>query len=497
MTVAQRRKAGFGGRTIAIAGPAKAVNTPSGPDLALIQTFATGGRTVEAGDVAIFEMDVCNDQLDRDGEKFAREVLEDFVATLPGKGWLIGHQWGPPGEGLVFRSALEDRDGVMWVTAGVYLPTLANEVFINKVQLGVARFVSIGFSCPDIVEINGPQGSYWEWRRGPGGEQAEAYEVSSVFLGSQYDARVRKSVVRGLGAGGEHPEFRASLIRAVEATGEGDWTFERFLEHVKQGARRLGVPVGGKQPEDSALLEQGAELMLDTFEALVALVAKARAANDGVAVDGLVGMADGLLGYLEDDAADEGKTARLTKGRTEITAAKATRQAANKGDEAMGLTAEDRTELQKMIEAAMKGATEPLAASLKTVTDGQVLQTTELAAIKTGQTELTAKVTGIEGKVTAIEGKVTSFEGSMTDLVGGTGTDGKDVKGALELVVDRVEGIEVALGASKAAGDEGAEPPAEGGGGAGGNGNANRTPGRKGNREIFGNMLRPAELARR
>ena len=102
-------------------------------------------------------------------------MLQDFAETLPGKSVLVAHQWGPPGVGRVYR-AVAHQDGVMWLTAGWYVPTAGNEAMIRDIELGIASFVSIGFFAPQRVDVYGADGEflYSEFRRGLDGEKAEA-----------------------------------------------------------------------------------------------------------------------------------------------------------------------------------------------------------------------------------------------------------------------------------------------------------------------------------
>lgn len=216
-----RTFSGYGGRTIDLKDRAAAVKQVSEADLALIQSYAL--REVGADEVRVYEANVANNQVDRDNERFSEEILQDFAETLPGKSVLIGHQWGPPGVGRVFKALLVQQDDRQWLRASFFIPKLGNEKLINDIDLGVATWVSIGFYAPDRVEIIGKDGQpvYREYRRGPNGERGEAIELSFVFLGAQYDAAVIKGVMRELGPKLARPEGARALATALGVKDDG------------------------------------------------------------------------------------------------------------------------------------------------------------------------------------------------------------------------------------------------------------------------------------
>jgi len=223
----------FSGIGLKVTGLQKVVayGAPSDADLELINKFAL--KPLTAKDVSVYTLQVCNDQIDRDDERFSLEVLGDFSATLPGKGLLEGHQWGPVGVGLFYKSWVENIGGVNWVIGQCYLPKASEESaeMIVKLDAGIAKWVSIGFYAPCRMPIygnttdevddkasqsGGPvypsvigQPSFdmdsigreyecIEYQRGPDGEKGESLECSLVFLGSQYDAAVVKSMTSRL-----------------------------------------------------------------------------------------------------------------------------------------------------------------------------------------------------------------------------------------------------------------------------------------------------------
>jgi hypothetical protein len=204
----------------AIEGAIKAIGEPTPDDLALINEYALA--KLGAGDVAVYTMQVANDQVDRDGERFSLEVLQDFASTLPGKGLLEGHDWGPVGIGRFFKAWIEPAPGgVNWLMGRAYLLREDTEAaqMIVKLNGGIAAFVSIGFFAPERAEVVDAAGrTYREYRRGLQGQPAEALEASLVFLGAQYDATVVKKMTAALAEkyGKAETGMITAFVRAVD-----------------------------------------------------------------------------------------------------------------------------------------------------------------------------------------------------------------------------------------------------------------------------------------
>lgn len=145
--------------------------------------------------------------IDRDRERFAEDLLNDFSETLPGKGFFVeGHpsSWsgkGQPGEGRFYAAATEamtpeefknitheeialpegiGKAKVLWGDA--YLLKLdSNADILAKIDAGIYSFISIGFKAP-LVDVTDKNGNviYGEYR-----SMGQAMEGSLVWLGAQ------------------------------------------------------------------------------------------------------------------------------------------------------------------------------------------------------------------------------------------------------------------------------------------------------------------------
>lgn len=194
-------------------------------------------------DVKVFRTYLANNFRDRDGERFPKAVLNSFNKSIVGKSKLIGHNWGPPGDGRFYYSKLEamtvddalefvgaqpdkkfrehlefieERDGgIFWLVPRYYMINITPEQqqAILNIEAGIWKDMSIGFRAPAKYAIfaDGKEAIansedqfgiqqddrknqivFLEYRNTKDVE-SEALEGSHVFLGSQYGAQTTKS----------------------------------------------------------------------------------------------------------------------------------------------------------------------------------------------------------------------------------------------------------------------------------------------------------------
>lgn len=114
--------------------------------LADINRFAL--RPLALNEVAVFTLDLCNNQVDRHHSRFPDEELETINRLIVGRPLMERHDLrGALPRGTFFRSQLH-RDGTrLSVRPEVYvLRTGDNEDFIRNIEGGVYRETSIGFA---------------------------------------------------------------------------------------------------------------------------------------------------------------------------------------------------------------------------------------------------------------------------------------------------------------------------------------------------------------
>jgi hypothetical protein len=153
--------------------------------------------------------------IDRDVERFTEDLLKNYAATLPGKGFFVeghpGYSSGSsgPGNGRFFAASTEemapakfleltgeeinlpdgvDKAVVLWGDS--YLLKLSsNADTLANIDGGIYSFTSIGFSAP-YFEVQDETGNF---KFGEYRSNGEALEGSLVWLGAQPGAGAQKS----------------------------------------------------------------------------------------------------------------------------------------------------------------------------------------------------------------------------------------------------------------------------------------------------------------
>jgi hypothetical protein len=160
-------------------------------DMALINKFAL--KTLKKEEVSVYTIKVANNKIDRDMERFSDEVIDSFAKTIVGKSWLYMHnkrEYMPFGK--IFEAWTVVEGGVKWLVVKGYVLNSDNEL-VDKIDSGIWKFVSIGFTAPGFMAIQDGAGkiTHFEYRNVTG-KEAEGLEVSLVWLGAQFEAEITK-----------------------------------------------------------------------------------------------------------------------------------------------------------------------------------------------------------------------------------------------------------------------------------------------------------------
>lgn len=165
-------------------------HTTSDEDLAAINQFTL--TPVSAADVAVFRMDLCNDQMDRHISRFPTEELRRISDELiVGKPLMELHDMnGSQPVGRFFRSQLANENGTVSVRPDVFLLRGHGEDdLIAKIDAGICAGTSISFAF-DRPECSACGCDIRDCAHIPGddvdGEQCHVVlkEVTDVFEGS-------------------------------------------------------------------------------------------------------------------------------------------------------------------------------------------------------------------------------------------------------------------------------------------------------------------------
>ena len=185
--------------------------TPDGQDLAEINRLAKTPLAPEQ--VYTFNLRLCDNEVDRDLERFDPDALEELGRLFLGKSGVFDHQWSAQGQtARIYRTEVireaakitEAGDEYCWLKGWAYLlRTEGNAELIAEIEGGIKKEVSVGCSVAESVcsvcgapagtchhvkgEIYDGKLCFTELR-----EPTDAYEWSFVAVPAQRDAGVLK-----------------------------------------------------------------------------------------------------------------------------------------------------------------------------------------------------------------------------------------------------------------------------------------------------------------
>ena len=175
-------------------------------ELALINAQTL--RPLAAEEVYTFRLAACDDQVDRDFERFTGETLEGLATLFVGKSVLMDHTWRAESQtARVYAAGVEDSGGVKRLILRCYMPrTEQTAGTITAIDAGILRECSVGCMVERAVcSICGANQAETCCRHIPGREYdgktcvmaldgaRDAYEVSFVAVPAQPGAGIVKS----------------------------------------------------------------------------------------------------------------------------------------------------------------------------------------------------------------------------------------------------------------------------------------------------------------
>ena len=195
---------------------------PAEAELAAINRFAKS--PLRAEEVYTFSLRLCDNEVDRDWERFDTAALNTLGDLFVGKSGIFDHQWTAEGQtARIYRTEMVREgaqvtavgDGYCWLKAWAYLlRTEKNADLIAEIEGGIKREVSVGCSVARMTcSICGEEG--WHCGHCKGEvydgklcffsleEPLDAYEWSFVAVPAQPAAGVVKNKRYG---GQEEPQ---------------------------------------------------------------------------------------------------------------------------------------------------------------------------------------------------------------------------------------------------------------------------------------------------
>jgi len=195
----------------------KAIGQPDPGDMDLINQLAR--REVQEDQVYTFALRLCDNDVDRDWERFDDEALETLSRMFVGVSGVFDHQWSAKGQtARIYRTQVVGEQGVLtadgrpyrFLKGWAYMAcTSENAGLIAEIDTGIKREVSVGCAVSQVVcsicgkELDGcphEKGQEYDGQLCYGvlTGVTDAYEWSFVAVPAQRKAGVIKSAGRQL-----------------------------------------------------------------------------------------------------------------------------------------------------------------------------------------------------------------------------------------------------------------------------------------------------------
>lgn len=215
-------------------------------DLALINGLAKAGLGAEQ--VYVFAVRLCDNEVDRDFERFDNEALERLGELLVGKSGIFDHQWSARGQtARIYKTEVvrepgtvtEAGDEYRWLKGWAYLlRTEKNDDLIAEIEGGIKKEVSVGCSVGrSVCSVCGAENGSCEHVPGQvydGGlcfrelkDVTDAYEWSFVAVPAQRRAGILKRF-------GQERDGERSLRKEAELG-------RKYLKELRQEVVRLAM----------------------------------------------------------------------------------------------------------------------------------------------------------------------------------------------------------------------------------------------------------------
>ena len=181
------------------------------PTAAQLEAINAQARAKMNGEqVYVFSVRLCDDQVDRDGERFDTAALPALAKLFIGKTGIVDHKWSSDSQvARIFAAEVVKEDAVSYIKAWAYIRRGGNaDEVIADIEAGIKKEVSVGCAMGRCVcsicgseygECGHQKGEHYDGQLCCGilKEPMDAYEFSFVAVPAQRDA----GVIKGMGKG--------------------------------------------------------------------------------------------------------------------------------------------------------------------------------------------------------------------------------------------------------------------------------------------------------
>ena len=181
---------------------------PTAAQLDAINGQAKGKLTEDQ--VYVFSLRLCDDQVDRDYERFDTDALPVLAKLFIGKTGIVDHRWSTEGQvARIFETQVVQEEGVSFLKAWAYIRRGGNaDEVIADIEAGIKKEVSVGCAMGrSVCSVCGSEYGTCGHQKGERydgllccailKEPVDAYEFSFVAVPAQRSA----GVLKGMGPG--------------------------------------------------------------------------------------------------------------------------------------------------------------------------------------------------------------------------------------------------------------------------------------------------------
>ena len=232
---------------------AEAVTSGAPTAMQLERINALAKTRLNGEQVYVFSVRLCDDAVDRDGERFDTGALPALAKLFVGKTGIVDHKWSADKQiARIFETQVVREQGISYIKAWAYIRRGGgNDEIIADIEAGIKKEVSVGCAMARAVcSICGSEygtcghvkGEVYEGQTCAVilQEPVDAYEFSFVAVPAQREAGVIKAmgsqgtVLKELAeANGAQAEYRA-LCKEAELG-------RRYRKELEDGVVRLGL----------------------------------------------------------------------------------------------------------------------------------------------------------------------------------------------------------------------------------------------------------------
>ena len=256
------------------AAQAVATGAPTAAQLEAINALAK--TRLNGEQVYVFSLRLCDDQIDRDGERFDTGALPGLAKLFLGKTGILDHRWSTENQvARIFETQVVKEKDESYIRAWAYIRRGGkNDELIADIEAGIKKEVSVGCAMAQAVcSVCGSEYGTCGHVKGEHydgqvcavilKEPVDAYEFSFVAVPAQRQAGVMKGMgtavsLKELAAeNGAQAEYRA-LTKEAELG-------RRYRKDLEDGVVRLGLALelGVSEPVLRSLAQTaGAEELL-------------------------------------------------------------------------------------------------------------------------------------------------------------------------------------------------------------------------------------------